>query len=138
MHSKIRTVYGDLPWPTEAKIPQTLPYETEIYRNILLPTPFLQRSERPPLGWRKTVPVVSLALHPIYTSGMSLSLPPCIPSTNTALRTANTAPSTMRFWEAASRWRSQEDRIPTVGLSARKSKLGETGVKAVGWESQFL
>lgn len=117
----IRTVCGDLPCPTEAEIPQMLPYETEIY---LSPSPFLQRPERPPLGGRKTVPVVLLALHPIHTSGMSLFLPPCIPSTNTALRTANTAPSTMRFWEAASRWRSQEDRIPTVGLSVREPQSG--------------
>lgn len=35
------------------------------------------------------------------------------PSMNTALRTANTAPTTMLFWEAARRWRSQDDRIPT-------------------------
>lgn len=50
----------------------------------------------------------------------------CVPFlfyTNTALRTANTAPSTMRFWEAASRWRSQEERIPTVGLSGETAEV---------------
>lgn len=42
-----------------------------------------------------------------------------LPSIKTALRTANTAPTTMLFWEAARRWRSQDDRIPTEDLSAK-------------------
>lgn len=71
-------------------------------------------------------PCLRPLLPPPPSSSGSSSVPPgtvkpeplssASPSTNTALRTANTAPSTMRFWEAASRWRSQEDRIPTVGL----------------------
>lgn len=43
------------------------------------------------------------------------------PRTKTAFSTAKTAPSTIRFWEAASKWRSQEERIPTVGLSAKRT-----------------
>lgn len=41
------------------------------------------------------------------------------PSMKTAFRTANTAPTTMLFWDAASKWRSQDDLMPTVALSER-------------------
>ena len=107
------------PGPTEAATPQILPYGTEIY---FPPSSPPQRSEGPPSGERKTV-LCSLAGAPPYTHFWHHSLPTPIPSTNTALRTANTAPSTMRFWEAASRWRSQEERIPTVGLSGETAEV---------------
>lgn len=35
----------------------------------------------------------------------------------TAFKTANTAPTTMLFWEAANKWRSHDDLMPTVALS---------------------
>lgn len=127
------------PGPTEAETPQILPYGTEIYFS---PSPPPERSERPPSEGRKTVPC-SLAGTPPYTHFWHHSLPTPVPSTNTALRTANTAPSTMRFWEAASRWRSQEERIPTVGLSGEgdevrgsKSRIHGgrgTTLSTVGW-----
>lgn len=120
------------PKPTEAATPQILPYRTEIYFPPSSPPP----KGRETTFRRKTV-LCSLAGTPPYTHFWHHSLPTPIPSTNTALRTANTAPSTMRFWEAASRWRSQEDRIPTVGLSAEGAQIrGSKSRNGRGWGSR--
>lgn len=103
---KVRSLMlcGDLPQSHRSSTPQILPYGTE----RVLPSFLSSRKVRETsfLGERKTA-LCSLvgALQFIHTFGTTLPTP--IPSTNTALRTANTAPSTMRFWEAASRWRSQ-------------------------------
>lgn len=70
-----------------------------------------------------------------------------VPSIKTALRTANTAPTTMLFWEAARRWRSQDDRMPTGDLSveSRHERLtqddesSESVVRGVClWSSTWL
>lgn len=66
-------MYGDLPWPTEAEIPQTLPYETEIYRNILFPTP-IPKVRETTFGREKHCPCSSAGTPP-YIHFWHLSLP---------------------------------------------------------------
>lgn len=70
----IRTLCGDLPCPTEAEIPQMLPYETEIYRNIFISLPFSPKVRETTFGREKDCPC-SFAGTPPYIHFWHVSLP---------------------------------------------------------------
>lgn len=135
---EIRILCGD---PPQTHRSSNSPSPALWNRNIL-PSLLSSLKVRETTFRRETV-LCSLAGTPPYTHFWHHYLPTPIPSTNTALRTANTAPSTMRFWEAASRWRSQEERIPTVGLSGEGAEVrvsksrncggGVTTLSTTGW-----
>lgn len=108
------------PRPTGQLLPKF--YPTGQKYTSLPPSSPPPKTRETTFGREKDCPLSFSRHSTLYTLLAPLPSYP-VPSTNTALRTANTAPSTMRFWDAASRWRSQEERMPTVGLSGEGAEV---------------